>query len=372
MPQTPDACRFPRLAELPPPPAGRSGWPWTEESAGLPPTMPDGRPWPRISVTTPSYNQAAYLEETIRSVLLQGYPDLEYHVVDGGSTDGSVEVIRRYEAWLASWVSERDSGQSEAINKGWRRSEGELFAFLNSDDTYLPNALGGAARAWAHDPTVALVTGGYIGTNEHSIPGGRRLPTLPNPGPLDLTLLDHERWLLPQPSSFFVREYLDRVGRWVREDLQYTMDRELIYRIARAGRAVLIAEPLATYRIHTTSKTIAEQENVIGEARRSFAHCAWGGVEERGVRERICRWRIAQGYRVHAAHTPSMRAAVRAYARAARHRPGYLLDRRFLRQFAGAGVRLVLRGVRLYEPLRTLRDSLAGLGRPSAASERHA
>ena len=110
------------LAELPPPPPGKTGWPWTEESPRLADMMHDGQPWPRVSIVTPSYNQAEYIEETIRPVLLQGYPDLEYIVIDGGSTDGSVEIIRTYAPWLTYWVSEPDRGQTYAINKGWMRA----------------------------------------------------------------------------------------------------------------------------------------------------------------------------------------------------------------------------------------------------------
>src|SRR5512144_266396 len=110
--------RCPSLQELPRPPRGRTGWPWSEASASLPSSMPDGGTWPRISVVTPSFNQARFLEATLRSVLLQGYPNLEYFVLDGGSTDGSTEIIKKYEPWLTHWVSGADGGQSAAINSG--------------------------------------------------------------------------------------------------------------------------------------------------------------------------------------------------------------------------------------------------------------
>ena len=131
----------PRLPELPAPPPGKTGWPWTEESLPLPIVMPDGRPWPRITVVTPSFNQGRFIEETIRSVLLQGYPEFEYIVLDGASTDNSVEIIKKYAPWLTYWVSEPDGGQSEAINRGLKRGSGLYATWINSDDLLCKNAL---------------------------------------------------------------------------------------------------------------------------------------------------------------------------------------------------------------------------------------
>lgn len=129
------------LADLPSPPRGKEGWPWTKETKRARVELPHGRPWPLISVVTPSYNQGQFIEETIRSVLLQGYPNLEYIIIDGGSTDNTLEVLESYRPWLTYSVSEPDGGQAHGINKGLDRATGRIAAYLNSDDVYMPGAL---------------------------------------------------------------------------------------------------------------------------------------------------------------------------------------------------------------------------------------
>src|SRR6266567_5698553 len=133
--------RCPTIAELPPPPIDRVGWPWTEAKDWLPELQPNGQAWPKVTIVTPSYNQGHFLEETIRSVLLQGYPDLEYIVIDGGSTDRSVEIIKKYEKHLTYWTSQKDAGPADAIRKGFEGAKGSILAYLNSDDLYRPGAI---------------------------------------------------------------------------------------------------------------------------------------------------------------------------------------------------------------------------------------
>lgn len=134
--------RCPSLADLPPSPPGRSGWPWREESLHLSAQQTaETRLWPKITIVTPSFNQGRFIEETIRSILLQGYPNLEYFVLDGGSTDGTVEIIKKYSPWIDFWVSEPDRGQSAAINRGLRMGSGSHATWINSDDMLCKDAL---------------------------------------------------------------------------------------------------------------------------------------------------------------------------------------------------------------------------------------
>ena len=141
--------RCPSLKDLPAPPAGKTGWPWTEETPFPSDENPQGFVWPKISIVTPNYNFGDFIEETIRSVLLQGYPDLEFIIIDGGSSDNSVEIIKKYAPWIAYWSSEPDECQAAAINKGIKHCTGQIFNWICSDDILFKMALRTVGEAFS-------------------------------------------------------------------------------------------------------------------------------------------------------------------------------------------------------------------------------
>lgn len=204
---------------------------------------------PRISIVTPSFNQAQFLDETICSVLSQNYPNLEYIIIDGGSTDNSVEIIRRYEKRLAYWTSETDRGQADAINKGWQRATGDILAYINSDDTYCPNALRLAAETFARHPDVGQVYGRCHVINERSV-------VLRERPVREASFAEVLRWSpsIPQPSMFVRRSAVETVG-FLRTDLHYTMDYELSLRIGLKYKMQYIPHLLANMRDHPAAKT---------------------------------------------------------------------------------------------------------------------
>jgi glycosyltransferase involved in cell wall biosynthesis len=233
------------------PPPGKTGWPWT---ITVPPTdtaLGNGKPWPRISVVTPSYNQAEFLEQTIRSVLLQGYPNLEYFVIDGGSSDESVEIIKKYEAYLTYWVSEPDRGQSHAINKGFERSTGEIMCWLNSDDYYLPNTLITVAE------NLAQGTGNYavVGHCVQVFPDGR--PSITHEGKyenLQRLLQFWKGYQMHQSAIFWRREVFEKTG-FLDENQHYIMDFDYWVRIARHFEFKNVDGVLACFNYHENAKT---------------------------------------------------------------------------------------------------------------------
>jgi glycosyltransferase involved in cell wall biosynthesis len=253
----------PTIAILPAPPAGKIGWPWTEESPPLPDTMPDGSPWPRVSIVTPSYNQGQFVEETIRSVLLQGYPNLEYIVMDGGSADDSVAIIHKYAPWLSYVHSGPDGGQAAAIAEGFRHATGDILAWINSDDRYLTGAFGRVARFFAARPGVVFGNGdvhivdetGQVLQRVYATPANR----------LITANLGLHRW--PQQGCFWRRAAYAQAGE-VDASLRFCMDRDLFLRLVSVGPSARIpGAPLADFRHHATAKTFSIPDVSAAESR---------------------------------------------------------------------------------------------------------
>ena len=206
---------------------------------------------PLVSVVTPSFNQARYLEQTMRSVLEQDHPRIEYIVVDGASKDSSLELIRAYESRLAYWVSEKDSGQAEAINKGLARATGEIIAWLNSDDYYLPGAVSAAAKAFALNPDAALVYGDMLAVDENG-----QTTNLMKYGQLSLAdLLCFQ--IIGQPSVFFRKDALEKAGL-LDTTFHFLLDHHLWIRIAQQGKILHVPQVWSAARYHAEAKNVAK------------------------------------------------------------------------------------------------------------------
>ena len=237
------------LIDLPMSPMGKIGFPWTEASP--PQYIPENLP--KISIITPSFNQGKFIEETIRSVLLQGYPNLEYIIIDGGSTDETIEIIKKYSDFISYWVSEKDNGQSDAINKGLKKATGEVFNWLNSDDYYLPDALLTVGQAFKEKA-------------EMNVFCGREVVLLPNG---NLMNLNSTTTILPtleatiaignfcQPPTFFRLIALRQLGD-LSDKLHFCMDADLWLRyLTKFGLENVQQSPkvLNVFRIHPQAKS---------------------------------------------------------------------------------------------------------------------
>ncbi len=243
--------KCPTLDDLPPPPPGARGWPWTKESETISNGPDHDRDWPRISIVTPSYNQGQFIEETLRSILLQGYPDIEYIVIDGGSTDDSASIIEKYSPWLSYWISEPDNGQPHAINKGLERCTGEIVAYINSDDTYLKNTFSRVARAFRSDPAPNWVIGACYVIYDRDHPQRCDIPRFTD----DLEAWYGRRCGLPQPSTFLSREIVTQNG-FFEESLSHGFDHEYWIRLIISGnRPLLLNEAFASFKLHGAAKT---------------------------------------------------------------------------------------------------------------------
>lgn len=205
---------------------------------------------PKITVITPSYNQGQYIEETILSIINQDYPNLEYIIMDGGSTDNTVEIIKKYQDRITYWVSEKDTGQSNAINKGLRKATGDIINWINSDDQLQPGALSAVAKHFMANPDAVIVHGRieYFGETKNYY--SSNLPQQ------DLTIKYVSHICMPQPASFFHRKLIDEQG-YLDESLHFSMDTDLFMRAGLHYRLVQVEDVIARFRLHVNSKSVS-------------------------------------------------------------------------------------------------------------------
>ena len=219
---------------------------------------------PRVSIVTPSFNQARFLRETIQSILSQDYPSLEYIIVDGGSTDGSVDIIREHASRLAWWVSEPDQGQTDALNKGFAHATGDVFAWLNSDDTYLPGAISQAVESLNAHPEAALVYGDANLVDE----GGTIIGRFPA-RQTSLKQMLRGSVHIPQQSSFFRSPFWKQVGP-LDPTYQFAMDYDLWVRLAKLAPLVYVPRLWANFRLHQAGKSLVMDDRCYPEMLRVY------------------------------------------------------------------------------------------------------
>lgn len=254
------------LHTIPPPPAGKTGWPWNVETD---PFIYDSVvDWPKISIVTPSYNQGQYIEETIRSVILQNYPSLEFYILDGGSTDETINIIQKYSAFIDGWQSEPDNGQADAINKGFYLTTGNVFNWINSDDLLAKDALFHIGKAFAQK-RAKIIAGNVFNFSEKT----RELWKQKNLRIEEILLGHLGRCSWHQPGIWIERETINKVFP-LDTSLHFGFDTKMIYQLLELYSEVhYINKPLVHFRLHEASKTVsktAEFTKEIGEVRKPF------------------------------------------------------------------------------------------------------
>ncbi len=237
------------IDDLPTPPPDRKGWPWTQGASTFPGDKCNASP--KISIITPSFNQGKYIEETIRSVLLQGYANLEYIILDGGSSDETVKIIQKYERWITFWRSRADDGQVAAIDEGFSLCHGEILNWLNSDDVLLPGAVKNIVAMYDLIPSADIFTGARLQITEEGA-----------------TFCVQNTWIevwhdyligiadFPQESTFFTRKIYDQVGGLDRR-FSFMFDVAFFTKILRFTKSIGCTRmPLSKFRVYREMKTL--------------------------------------------------------------------------------------------------------------------
>ncbi|WP_052672341.1 glycosyltransferase family 2 protein [Aliterella atlantica] len=249
-----------KLQQLSITPSNRPVSPWLDKESCTSIQKNDEFKYPKISVVTPSYNQDQFIEATISSVLMQNYPNLEYIIIDGGSTDKSVEIIRKYEQYLTYWVSEKDRGQSHAINKGFAKSTGDILCWINSDDLLKPGTLDFVARSFSDTSIPAWL----IGCSEiiNSTGSVIKLKTPKNLS-LKSMLLWHKNWF-SQQSTFWTQPMWEIAGD-LDETLYYAMDFSLWINMFRCSSPIIVEDILSCYRFQDRAKCLVQPDKAFAE-----------------------------------------------------------------------------------------------------------
>ncbi len=336
--------RCPRLAEIPPPPGDRAGWPWTEETS---PRDVAAEDCPLISIVIPSYNQGQFVEETIRAILLQAYPNLELLYCEDASTDDTLAVIEPYSQWMTLLPTPENLGMSNAINRGFRIASGEIVTWIATDDVYLPGVFWYVVERWRQNPDCGALVGAVQFIDQDSRTVSDVISArLARPAPLDLSIEPLENWRLHQASTFYTGHGLDAAGRYVREELLYVMDRDLIFRVARKRPVEVLDELVSHFRLHPESKSWSTTKVI--DFAREFAHLQDafmnGIAHEDRLRRRIKRVRMVKGYLRYGARGDRFPARVMALLKALVLRPTLLFRKTYILRWLAA--------VRLEEPLR--------------------
>jgi glycosyltransferase involved in cell wall biosynthesis len=279
------------LGQLPKATGDNKGWPWTTEA---PPPQPGGH-WPKLTIIMPSFNQGRYIEEAVRSILLQNYPALEFVVIDGGSTDGTTAILERYRPWLSYVRSGKDRGQAHAINMGFAIASGYIIGWLNSDDAYLPGAFERVGRLFAQDPKLEFVYGDgvYFAESENKAYYSSAALALDRYLQFGGLVLTH--------AAFWKNSITEPM--W--EAMKCNVDGELWFRLLRGARRRHLPVPLGAMRGHPEAKSVSERwlqgwreddERIWAEHGRPHAPRSLRSIEFRRVQRAYGSW-IARRWR---------------------------------------------------------------------------